>query len=145
MVNEKINKKNQEQCQKFRCFFTSSKKMVIAGKNAKNNEEVIEQAEKNEQVLHTAKPGSPFVNIKSKKANKTDIKQAAVFCALKSQDWRDNKSDVEVHIFKAQDVYKTKLMKTGTFGVKNFKIIKVKKQDILKLEKKLKGGKIKSN
>ena len=120
---------------KFREFETSSGKKVLAGKNARDNEELIKQAEKNEIVLHTTKPGSPFVNIKGK-ANKKDIKEAAIFCAKYSQDWRDNKSDVIVHKFKGEDVYKRKGMKTGTFGVKKFKKIKikVKKKDIIKFK-----------
>ncbi len=57
-------------------------------------------------------------------------------CAKHSQDWRDNKKDVLVHYFLSNDVNKEKDMKTGTFGVKKFKEIKVKKEDILDFEKK---------
>ena len=116
---------------KFREFETSSGKKVLAGKDAKSNEELVKQAEKNEIVLHTESPGSPFVNIKGK-ANKKDIKEAAIFCAKYSQDWRDNKQDIKVHVFSGKDVYKRKGMKTGTFGVKKQKKIKVKKEDIEK-------------
>ena len=119
---------------KFREFMTSTGSMVLGGRNSKNNEELVAQVEPNETVLHTARPGSPFVNIKGK-AKRGDIKQAAVFCARYSQDWRDNKKDVIVHRFKGKDVYKDKRMKLGTFGVKNVKIIKVKKIDIEKFEK----------
>lgn len=118
----------------FREFETSSLKFVLAGKDAKSNEELIKQAEKNEIILHTANPGSPFVNIKGK-ATLKDIKEAAVFCASRSQDWRDNKKDVAVHVFKGEDIYKRKDMKLGTFGVRKFKVIKIKKQDIEKLIK----------
>lgn len=115
--------------EKFRKMTTSSGKLVLAGKDAKNNEELIKQIEKDEIVLHTAAPGSPFVNIKGK-ASKKDIKEATIFCARYSQDWRDNKSDVIVHQFKGRDIYKNKLMKLGTFGVRRKKLIKVKKEDI---------------
>lgn len=117
---------------KFRKFETSSGKKVLAGKDAKSNEELIKQVEDNEIVLHTSKPGSPFVNIKSKKPAKTDIKEAGIFCASKSQDWRDNKKDVEVHYFHGKDIFKKKEMKLGTFGVKKFKVIKIKKKEIEK-------------
>ena len=117
---------------KFREFETSFGKKVLAGKDADSNEELIKQVEKNEDVSHTAKPGSPFVNIKGK-SNIQDRKEAAIFCASKSQDWRDNKKDVEVHWFKGKDVYKIKGMKLGTFGVKKFKVIKVKKGEIIDL------------
>jgi len=114
---------------RFREFTTSSGKKVLGGKSAKNNEELIKQVEDNETILHTKAPGSPFINIKGK-ANKKDIKEAAVFCARYSQDWRDNKKDVLVHWFKGKNVYKEKAMKLGTFGVKKIKKIKIKKIDI---------------
>jgi predicted ribosome quality control (RQC) complex YloA/Tae2 family protein len=118
----------------FRQFKTSSGKLVLAGKSAENNEDLVMQVQPTETVLHTEMPGSPFVNIKGE-ATKKDIKESAVFCAKYSQDWRDNKRDVSVHVFRGADIYKDKKMKTGTFGVKKFDIIKVKKEDILKFEK----------
>ena len=110
---------------------TSSGNLVLAGKSAETNEELIKQVDDSEIVLHTKSPGSPFVNIKGK-SNAQDKKEAAVFCARYSQDWRDNKSDVVVHYFKGKDLYKRKTMKLGTFGVKNAKEIKIKKAEIEK-------------
>ena len=121
--------------EKFIEMTTNSGKLILAGKDAKNNEALIAQVEPNEDVFHTAKPGSPFVNIKEK-SNIKDRKEAAIFCAKHSQDWRDNKQDVIVHHFKSKDIYKHKLMKLGTFGIKKKKIIKIKKSDIEKWEKK---------
>ena len=115
---------------KFREFKTSSGKLVLAGKNAENNEELIKQAGLEELVFHTEKPGSPFVNIKNKAPLSEDIKEAAIFCAEKSQDWRDNKNDVKVNLFKGKDIFKRKGMKIGTFEVKNKKSILIKKQEI---------------
>ena len=117
---------------KFREFKTSSGKIVLAGRNAENNEELVKQAGKEEIVLHTCLPGSCFVNIKAdiKEVTKQDIKEAAVFCARYSQDWRDNKKDVFIHIFTGKNIFKNKEMKTGTFGVKNFKKIIAKKEEI---------------
>jgi predicted ribosome quality control (RQC) complex YloA/Tae2 family protein len=120
---------------KFREFKTSSDKLVFGGKSAENNEGLINQVKPTEVVLHTAKPGSPFVNIKGR-ATKKDIQEAAVFCARYSQDWRDNKKDIIVHVFKGKDVYKDKKMKLGTFGVKKHDKIKIKKIDILNFEKR---------
>ncbi len=115
---------------KFREFTTSSGKLVLGGKSAENNEQLIEQIELEEIVLHTKAPGSPFVNIKDKEASKKDIREAAIFCARYSQDWRDNKKDVVVHYFKGKDVNKEKGMKLGTFGVKKVKEISIKKKEI---------------
>lgn len=112
---------------KFREYTTKKGTLLIAGKNAKNNEELIGQVNPNEVVLHTSKPGSPFVAIIGK-PKLGDVKEAAIFCASKSQDWRDNKSNVMVHKFKGHDIYKRKGMKLGTFGIKKFKLIKVKKK-----------------
>jgi len=117
---------------KFRELITSSGKLVLAGKDAAGNEHLIEQVRPEEIVLHTKAPGSPFVNIKDngKRVLKKEIKEAAVFCAKYSQDWKKNKEDVVVHYFKGKDIYKRKSMKLGTFGVKDAKEIKVKKKDI---------------
>ncbi len=123
---------------KFRKFVTSSGKEVLAGKNADNNEELVAQILENELVFHTKAPGSPFCNIKSdeKDISKKDIKEAAIFCASKSQDWRDNKKNVVVHYFLGKDVYKLKSMKSGTFGVKNTKEITIKRLEILEFLEK---------
>jgi predicted ribosome quality control (RQC) complex YloA/Tae2 family protein len=120
-----------------RQYKTSSGKTVLLGKSAETNEELIEQAEKNEYLLHTKAPGSPFANIKalSSEVDKKDLEEAAIMCAKHSQDWRDNKKDISVHYFLANDVSKSKDMKTGTFGVGKCKNILVKKQDILEFEK----------
>ena len=116
---------------KFRKFITSTGKLLLAGKNAEQNEDIIKQVASNEIVLHTEAAGSPFVNIKGS-ADKKDIQEAAIFCAKYSRDWKKNKRDIEVHYFYSKDVYKDKSMKIGTFGVKNFKKIIVKKKDIEK-------------
>jgi len=121
--------------QKFRQFCTSSNKLVLAGKSAEQNEELLKTAlEKENIVLHTEAPGSPFCIIKAKtdEISKQDIKEAAVFCAKYSQAWRKakNKKNVSVHYFLGKDIFKTKEMKLGTFGVKKFKKIIVKKEEI---------------
>lgn len=115
----------------FRKYCTVSGKTVLAGKNAEQNEMIVAQSKDNETVLHTKAPGSPFCNIKGKAAAK-DIKETAVFCAAFSKNWKQNKSDVEVHVFKGRDIFKEADMKTGTFGVKKAKSLKVKKAEILK-------------
>jgi len=117
---------------KFREYTTSSGKLVLAGKSAENNEELVEQVGQNEYVLHTAMPGSPFVDIKAPmdEVSKIDLKEAAIFCARYSQDWRDRKADVAVDVFIGKDISKEKGMKTGCFGVKKSQSIVAKKIDI---------------
>lgn len=117
----------------FREFVTSSGKKVIAGKDAEQNEELVNQfIGKENKIFHTAKPGSPFCIIEKIKHGKKDIQETAIFCASKSQDWRDNKGDVEVNFFTGADIYKTKSMKVGTFGVKRFRTMIVNKREIEK-------------
>ena len=119
----------------FRKFCTSSGKDILCGKDAEQNELIVAQSGKEEIVAHTKAPGSPFCNIK-RKATKEDIKEAAIICAAYSKDWKKNKSDVEVHVFKGKDIFKEADMKTGTFLVKHVKSIKVKKNEILDFLKK---------
>ena len=114
---------------KFRELTTKAGTKILAGRDARNNEELIAQIKPDEDVFHTESPGSPFVNIKGK-PKRGDIKTAAIFCAAYSQIWRDNKKDVAVHRFKGKDIYKTRAMSLGTFGVRKKTIIKVKKTDI---------------
>jgi len=122
----------------FRKKILSSGLLALAGKNAENNEKLIARAGKNEYVLHTKAPGSPFVNIKapSKEVSKKDLKEAAIFCAVYSQVWKKAKvkKDVEVHIFFGKDITKVLGMKTGTFGVSKIKTILIKREDIEKSE-----------
>jgi len=118
---------------KFRMLKLKSGALILAGKNDENNERLVKQAGKSEEVFHTESPGSPFVNIKGK-PKKGDIKTAAIFCAKHSREWKKNKKDVIVHNFKGKVIYKGKGMKRGTFGIMRFRKIKVKKSDILKFE-----------
>jgi len=121
----------------FREFFLKSERIVKIGKNAKNNEELISQVLPDEIVLHTKAKGSPFANIKGK-ADEEDIKEAAMFCAYYSQDWKHKKKDVLVHYFRGQDIYKEKHMGDGTYGVKSLQNILVTKEKIIELGKRIK-------
>ena len=104
---------------------------MIAGKDSSQNDEVVAMAKQNDTLLHTAAAGSPFCNV-GENPTKEEIKEAAIFTASKSKVWRDSKKDVIMHIFKKKDVYKDKTMKEGTWGVKKFDEIKVKKSEIEK-------------
>jgi len=115
---------------RFREVITRNGTTILAGKDAKQNESLVNQFKgKSNVIMHTSKPGSPFCVLESK-IQRGDKKEAALLCAKKSQDWRDNKTDVVVHVFTGKDVFKRKDMKIGTFGLKKKKSIKVKKEDI---------------
>lgn len=119
---------------KFREYFLFSGTKILLGKDSKNNDELVSSYTGKENIiLHTANPGSPFCVIDKIEPmpSKKEIKSAAIICASKSQDWRDNKKNVNVHQFTGKEVYKNKTMKSGTWGIrKTPKIIKVKKRDI---------------
>lgn len=121
---------------KFREIRTPEGKVILAGRDALSNEKLINQAKLEEFLFHTASPGSPFVNIKGD-ATKEDIKLASIFCAVYSREWKTNRKDVEIHQFKKKDMFKDKWMETGTFGVRSYKSINLKKKEIEKwLEQK---------
>ena len=113
----------------FRKLISENGTLILAGRDDEGNEKLISQVGKDEEVFHTKEAGSPFVNIKGK-AQKSDVKTAAIFCAKFSRDWKKNRDDVVVHEFKGKDIFKEKGMKAGTFGIKKFKAIKVKKREI---------------
>lgn len=122
----------------FREFVTSSGLRVFGGRNSENNDKLVFEAEPNDIMLHTSAPGSPFVNAGEEPAKK-DIKEAAVFCAKFSQDWRDSKRDVVVNVFTRKNMEKDKRAKAGSWMVSRQDKLKVKKSDILNFETKLKG------
>lgn len=110
---------------------------IILGRDAESNDELVSLFKGRENViLHTVLPGSPFCVIDKLNPTKEIIYESAVICAKFSQDWRDHKSDVRIHQFTGKDVKKPIfLKKTGTWKItKKPKVIKVKKKDILKIK-----------
>ena len=120
----------------FREYITGSELRVLGGKNAESNDELVNRAGSKDVMLHTDAPGSPFVNV-GENPSKKDLKEAAVFCAKYSQEWRNTKMDVVVNKFLRSDMNKENIMKAGTWGVRKQEKIKVKAVDILKFEKEL--------
>ena len=128
MANRKI---------KFREIELESGTKILLGRNEENNDELMKRFKGKENIiLHTVAPGSPFCVIYDLKPSKHIINISGGACASYSQDWRDNKKDVDMNIFTGKDVSKRMWMKTGTWKVKKAKKIKVKKEDIIKFEKK---------
>jgi len=109
--------------QKYKWFFTSSGKLVIGGKSSLQNDELLKKLKRSTQdymVMHTSSPGSPFSIIMSpiKEVSQTDIEQAAIFTGCFSRAWREKKRLAQIDIFNLSQLYKSKLMKQGTWGVK---------------------------
>ena len=125
----------------FRELELSTRLVIHAGKSADQNDLLVKSAKRNDLLLHTSDPGSPFVNLGENPA-KNEIKEAAVFCALKSKSWRDNPQDIIVHSFFKRDCSKGLIRKAGSWNVrKTIENIKVKKPEIVKLSKELEDGK----
>jgi len=113
---------------------------VIGGKSDEQNELALRNFVKPEfTVMHTSKPGSGFMIIRSDNPSKEDLEEAAIFCACFSQQWKKAKSDkesVEIDVFKGSQIYKNKTMKLGTFGIMGMKdTMKVKLKLVLIFQK----------
>jgi predicted ribosome quality control (RQC) complex YloA/Tae2 family protein len=122
---------------KFREIKLESGTKILLGKDENSNDELMKEFKGKENIiLHTLKPGSPFCVIKDSNPSKQDITTSGAVCASYSQDWRDNKKNVIVHVFTGKDISKRIWMKKGSWKVKNPKVIKIKKRDIEKIEKK---------
>ena len=109
--------------EKYRWFITSTEKLVIGGKNAEQNEQLLIKLknQKEEKIMmHTTEPGSPFSVIFAdpKSVKEQDIKECAVFTACFSRAWRVNKKNTTVDVFKLSQLYKIPTMKVGSWGVK---------------------------
>jgi predicted ribosome quality control (RQC) complex YloA/Tae2 family protein len=122
----------------FREYVTGSGLRVLGGKDAESNDELVNRAGRNDVMLHTSASGSPFVNV-GEKPSKKDLKEAAIFCAKYSQDWRSGKKDVVVNRFLRGDMKKGIFMKAGSWKVKKQEKVVVKAVDILKFEKVLRS------
>jgi len=116
----------------------SSGREILLGRDSKNNDELVKSAKRNETLLHTEAPGSPFCLV-GVDPSKAEISEAAIVCAKYSQDWRNNKRDVIVNKFLRADMKKGFFTKEGTWKVKKSKKLKAKKTSILKLEKNIKN------
>jgi hypothetical protein len=108
---------------KYRWFYTSKNTLVIGGKNATQNDELLSsilEDKKNRYVLHTSAPGSPFSIVmkeKSKVSNE-ELKEVAVFTACFSQAWKKGVKKAQVHIFTTDQLSKPKSAHVGTWHVK---------------------------
>jgi len=124
----------------FRKITLNSGTGIILGRDEDSNDYLMNDFKGKENIiLHTAAPGSPFGVIEPKKEktkpSKTEIYEAGVFVARYSQDWRDNKNDVKISVFTGKNISKEKGMKPGLWKVGRSKTITIKKKDIAKIEK----------
>lgn len=106
---------------------------ILLGKDAESNDKLMREFKgKENTIIHTVAPGSPFCVIADLDPSAGDISASGAICASYSQDWRDNKKDVKVNVFTGKDVNKEKGMKVGTWHVAKSKTINIKKEKIEK-------------
>lgn len=113
--------KQEEDYRKYRWFFTASGTLVVGGKSDEQNEIVFKHfLKKGYYILHTSSPGSPFMIIQTDRPSGEDLEETAIFCACFSKQWKhvgNEKEHISVDIFRAEQLYKTRMMKKGTFGI----------------------------
>ncbi|MCA9485834.1 MAG: DUF814 domain-containing protein, partial [Nanoarchaeota archaeon] len=109
--------------QKYKWFFTSTGKLVVGGKSSIQNDELLKKLKRSGRehvIMHTSAPGSPFSIIIAdiKEVKPSDVEETAIFTGCFSRAWREKKKKAQIDIFKLSQVYKTRLMNVGTWGVK---------------------------
>jgi len=122
MKKQDLKKKiKREWYDKFRWFISSDNFLVLAGKNAQTNEQLIRKHMKsNDLVFHTDITGSPFVLIKNpdnKNIPPQTILEAAEFCGTYSKAWKVGISSVDVYYIKPDQVKKEGGLPTGSFMI----------------------------
>ncbi len=101
----KVSRK-REWYERFRWFFTSEGFLVIAGRNAKMNEEIVSKyMEKGDLFFHTQVPGAPVTVLKrGVEAGDESKLEAAQFAATYSSLWKDGKYSGEVYYVTPEQV-----------------------------------------
>ncbi len=119
-------------------FTLSTGTKIFLGKDENSNDELMKNFKGKENIiLHTVASGSPFCVIEKINPNKEEVYEAGIYCAAKSQDWRDNKRNVKMHVFKGTESKKPLFAKKGSWRITGTpKEIIIKKKDVLNLERK---------
>jgi predicted ribosome quality control (RQC) complex YloA/Tae2 family protein len=108
----KIKKVHRKWFEKFRWFLTSEGFLVIAGRDANTNEDIIKKhTDKDDIVFHTDMAGSPFVIIKKESCNKEitdkDLSECADFTLSFSRAWKKGFGNADIFYVKPDQVTKT--------------------------------------
>jgi predicted ribosome quality control (RQC) complex YloA/Tae2 family protein len=130
MKNKKIVQKGKKEPEfqpkrewhdNFRWIISSEGFLLVGGKDAKTNEQLIRKhMEENDLVFHTDITGSPFVLIKNpdkKEIPQQTIKEAAEFCGSYSKAWKIGVAAVDVYYIKPDQVKKEGGLPTGSFMI----------------------------
>jgi hypothetical protein len=86
--------------ERFKWFISSDGILVIAGRDASTNREVVEKhMEADDRYLHADIVGAPHVVVKTegKEAPKGTLREAAEFAAMHSRAWREGLGALDVY------------------------------------------------
>ena len=122
-VKPKEKKPTKKWYERYRWFISSNGLLVIAGKNARNNETIVKRYTRpNDLVLHVDIHGSPFVIIRNDEKLSTlpaeTIYEAAEFAATYSQAWDQKIASVSVYYIGPNQVVKEAGLPLGSFMIK---------------------------
>ncbi len=117
--------------ERYKWFYTSSGKLVVAGKSASQNDELLKRVKmirKDCYIMHTSEPGSPFSVIIAdiEEISEKDLEECAIFTACFSRAWKMGKKRARIDIFRSASLFKSKNMKIGTWGVRE----KIKSKEV---------------
>ncbi|MDI6798586.1 MAG: ribosome rescue protein RqcH [Candidatus Aenigmarchaeota archaeon] len=114
--------------EKFRWFFSSDSFLIVAGKDAKTNENIVKKhAREQDLVLHADIHGAPFVVVRNDKKQEIPMQtivEAAEFAASHSKAWKLKLGSVDVSYMKPNQLVKRPGLPLGTFEVKERNILK---------------------
>lgn len=122
-VKPKVKKPTKKWYERYRWFVSSNRLLVIAGKNARNNETIVKRYTRPQDlVLHVDIHGSPFVVIRNDEKLSTlpaeTIYEAAEFAAAYSQAWDQKIVSVSVYYIGPEQVVKEAGLPLGSFMIK---------------------------
>ncbi|MDY0385630.1 MAG: ribosome rescue protein RqcH [Methanolobus sp.] len=111
--------------ERYRWFMSSDDFLVIAGRDADSNEEIVKKyMEKRDIVFHTQVPGAPFTVIKTqgKDVPEQTLKEAAQFVVSYSSVWKSGQFSGDCYWVKPEQVSKTpesgEYLKKGSFVIR---------------------------
>jgi predicted ribosome quality control (RQC) complex YloA/Tae2 family protein len=92
-------KRKKEWYEKYHWFFTSEGKLVLAGKDAKQNDILVNKIMKSEDLFfHADIQGAPAtILIEGRKASENEKKEAAYFAAAYSSAWKKGITNIDVY------------------------------------------------
>ena len=107
--------RKREWYEKYRWFITSDGFLVIGGRNAEMNEEIVSKhLESKDLFFHTQSPGAPVVVLKrGQEAPERSIIETAIFAATYSALWKEGKHSGEVYYVLPEQV--SKAAKAGEY------------------------------